>query len=136
MSRGLRNNNPGNIRSSATTYQGEIRPSTDKAFKQFDSMAYGYRAIFMLLYTYQKRYGLDTLRQMITRYAPPEENYTDKYIEAVAEWADIEPDLKIQTTSRHVMVPVVAAISRMENGVSAVMSDVEAGWELFEKSIG
>lgn len=44
--RGLRNNNPGNIRLSSTKYQGEVQPSQDTAFKQFESMAYGYRAIF------------------------------------------------------------------------------------------
>lgn len=135
MSRGIRNNNPGNIRCSATIYQGEKRPSTDKSFKQFCNMAYGYRAMFMLLYTYQKRYGLHTLRQMIARYAPPNENNTDLYIETVATWADVEPDLSIQTTSRDVMVPLVAAMSRMENGVPAVMSDVETDWKLFEDSI-
>lgn len=46
MSRGLKNHNPGNIRQSATKYIGEVRPSQDKSFKQFSSMAYGYRAMF------------------------------------------------------------------------------------------
>ena len=45
MSRGLRNNNPLNIRLSATTvWQGEIRPSQDRSFCQFRTMAYGYPA--------------------------------------------------------------------------------------------
>ena len=44
LPRGLRNNNPGNIRNSSTVWVGEITPSKDKSFKQFKSMAYGYRA--------------------------------------------------------------------------------------------
>ena len=43
--RGLRNNNPGNIRLSRTLWQGEIRPSQDRSFCQFRTMAYGYRAL-------------------------------------------------------------------------------------------
>lgn len=131
MSRGLRNNNPGNIRISGTTYKGEVVPSQDKAFKQFKSIDYGYRAMFMLLHTYQKRYSLNTISDMINRYAPPIENHTDGYIDAVAKWAGVGPTARITTTNRDVMVPVVAAMSRVENGVPAVMADVEAGWKLF-----
>ena len=47
--RGLRNNNPGNIRLSRTVWQGEIRPSRDRSFCQFRTMAYGYRALIKLL---------------------------------------------------------------------------------------
>ena len=135
MSRGRKNNNPGNIRCSVTTYQGEIRPSTDSAFKQFQSMAYGYRAMFMVLYTYQKRHNLNTIRQMISRYAPPVENHTDKYIEAVSAWSGVGADSNISTTCRDSMVPIVAAMSRMENGVPAVLADVKAGWALFESCL-
>ncbi len=51
MSRGLQNCNPGNIRQSKVRYKGEVRPSRDSAFKQFESLAWGYRAIFVLLDT-------------------------------------------------------------------------------------
>lgn len=131
MARGLSNNNPGNIRISGTRYQGEIQPSKDRAFKQFETMAYGYRAMFMLLYTYQKRHGLRTIRQMISRWAPPTENFTENYIRYVAQWSEIGADTRIDTLIESTMVPIVAAMSRMENGVPAVMADVEAGWQLF-----
>lgn len=131
MARGLSNNNPGNIRISDTKYKGEIQPSRDKAFKQFETMAYGYRAMFMLLYTYQKRHGLHTIRQMISRWAPPTENHTENYIRSVAQGAGINADDGIETLTKNTMVPIVAAMSRMENGVPAVMADVEKGWELF-----
>ena len=38
MSRGLDNRNPGNIRRSRTRYKGEVRPSRDAAFKEFESV--------------------------------------------------------------------------------------------------
>lgn len=52
--RGLRNNNPGNIRINNDLFQGEVRPSEDKSFKQFTTMAYGYRAMFKILSNYFK----------------------------------------------------------------------------------
>ena len=134
-SRGLRNNNPGNIRLSGTKYEGEIQPSRDKAFKQFKSMAYGYRAMFMLLYTYQKRHGLRTISQMISRYAPATENSTESYISAVSKDSGVGPDVAITATYKDVMVPIVAAMSRVENGVPAVMADVQEGWQLFIGSV-
>lgn len=135
MSRGLRNNNPGNIRLSGVTYKGEVTPSQDKAFKQFQSMAFGYRAMFVVLYTYQKKHGCDTLRQMINRYAPPCENHTDSYIDSVSKGAHLSADSRITTTNKDIMVPVVAAMSRVENGVPAVMKDVEDGWDMFVKTM-
>lgn len=64
LPRGYRNNNPGNIRINGDLFQGEIRPSKDKSFKQFETMAYGYRSVFRILSNYRKNYGLDTIRKM------------------------------------------------------------------------
>ena len=50
-SRGLRNNNPLNIRHSGEKFQGEIK-GKDKSFKTFSSLPYGYRASFVILGTY------------------------------------------------------------------------------------
>ena len=131
MSRGLRNNNPGNIRRSKVHYRGEIRPSSDAEFKQFETAAYGYRAMFVLLHTYAQKHGCCTLRQMINRYAPPTENFTEGYIRCVANATHLSPDEAISTTDAGVMTAVVAAMSEVENGVSACMEDVWSGWELF-----
>ena len=92
MSRGIANRNPGNIRRSRVRYRGEVRPSRDPDFKQFESMEWGYRAMFVLLDTYRLRYGLDTLRRMISRYAPPEENHTALYIDAVCDMTGVGAD--------------------------------------------
>lgn len=133
MTRGLRNNNPGNIRQSAVVYEGEIRPSQDKSFKQFKSVAYGYRAMFVILDSYKRR-GYRTLRDMLNRYAPPVENYTDKYIDFVCKKAGVLPDNTIETLSATTMIPIISAMSQMENGVPAVYEDVMAGWTLYRMS--
>ena len=131
MSRGLRNNNPGNIRRSKVRYKGEVRPSRDPDFKEFSTMAYGYRAVFVLLDTYRSRYGLATIRQMLNRYAPPTENFTEGYVRFVADYSGVMPDEVVDTRSEKDMIPIVAAMSKIENGVAANIADVERGWELF-----
>ena len=131
MARGLDNRNPGNIRRSKVRYRGEVRPSRDPDFKQFETLTWGYRAIFVLLDTYRIRYGLDTIRGMISRWAPPSENHTDLYIRAVAADTGIDPDEPLDTRDAGMMIPLAAAISRVENGTAADLRDVEAGWKLF-----
>ena len=133
--RGLRNNNPLNIEKTrgGNPWQGEIVPSADSRFAQFKSMAYGYRAAFKLLNNYQRNYGIDTIRKMISRWAPSNENYTHNYVKAVSERSGVPADVRVTTTNRDVMVPIVSAMSFVENGIEARMSDVEAGWELFIK---
>lgn len=131
MARGLANCNPGNIRRSKVRYRGEVSPSRDPAFKQFASAAWGYRAIFVLLDTYRIRYGIDTLAGMIARWAPPAENDTGAYIRTVSWRTGLAPDRKLDTRDRGTMIPVAAAISRVENGVDADPAEVARGWELF-----
>ena len=133
MSRGLSNKNPLNIRKSAVVYKGEV-VSTDNAFKQFLSMAYGYRAAFMCLYTYQFKYGLNTIRKLISRWAPGNENNTSAYINTVSTRSGIPADAIISKEDKTVMSKIVSAMSFVENGVPAIEVDVEAGWELFISS--
>ncbi len=127
--RGLRNNNPGNIRRNSDVFQGE-KTSSDKEFKQFKSMAYGYRAIFKILSNYYRNYKLDTIRKMIGRWAPENENNTKAYIKAVSDYAGIPADDPIYVNDREQMIRIVAGMSKVENGREADMSDVIAGWNL------
>ena len=131
MSRGLRNNNPGNIRLGSVRYKGEMAKSSDSAFRQFESMEWGYRAMFVLLHTYALKHNCHTLRSMINRYAPPIENHTENYIRRVAYATHLSPDEAISTTDKGVMTAVVAAMSEVENGVKADMATIWRGWELF-----
>lgn len=131
MSRGIKNCNPGNIRRSSVRYLGEVTPSRDKEFKQFVSMTYGYRAMFVLLDSYARRYGLRTIRTMLNRYAPPEENFTQGYIRFVANNSGIGADELIDTRSARDMIPIVMAMSEIENGVKPNTDEVGEGWQLF-----
>lgn len=130
--RGYRNNNPCNIRISTDKFQGEIQPSGDKEFKQFETMAYGYRAAFRILRTYINSYKCDTIRKIISRWAPKSENHTENYIRVVSERTGIPADDPVYADNREMMVRIVAAMSFVENGREAEMADVIRGWELLQ----
>ena len=129
LPRGLRNNNPLNIRKNSDVFQGEVNPSRDKEFKQFKTKAHGYRAGFKILSNYYRKYQLVTIRQMIERWAPENENNTEAYIKAVSDYAGISSDENI-SFDREQMIRVVAGMSKVENGKEAVMSDIVAGWNM------
>lgn len=128
MTRGYRNNNPGNIRLTSTMWQGEIK-GDDKAFKKFRSMDYGYRAIFVLLNTYYKN-GFNTIRKIITRYAPSNENKTDAYISTVSRRSGIDPDKQLSLADKDSYIKIVEAISYVENGIVPDMKEIYSGYSL------
>ena len=85
--RGIRNNNPLNIRRSTDRWDGARTEQTDPSFVQFETPAYGYRAAWKVLQSYYTRFCHQsqpfTVRSIISRWAPPNENDTDAYIRSV-----------------------------------------------------
>lgn len=143
MSRGLINNNPGNIKINYDLsgkeitndlFKNEIRPSSDIPFRQFKSMVYGYRAMFKILFTYNKN-GYDTISKAINRWAPPGENPTLSYVISVSESAGINENTKINRHSKEQMTAIVRAMSAFENGAQADVQDVDKGWDMATKGI-
>lgn len=129
----MRNNNPLNIRRTADLWQGLAEKQTDPEFFQFKSVAWGYRAAFVVLRTYRHRYGADTIESIVKRWAPPgDDNDTEFYIRKVAVLTGLDRDETIDDTDPQTMTELVAAMSRVENGVPARMSDVYAGWKLYQ----
>lgn len=128
--RGLKNNNPLNIRISKDVFQGEKIPSSDRVFKQFTSVAYGYRAGFKIICNYCSKYKLRTIRGIISRWAPENENDTLAYVRLVSSYSGIGPDDIIDSKNQEQMISIAAGMSKVENGREAVMSDVVEGWSL------
>ena len=136
--RGYRNNNPCNIRHNGIAYVGEVarEQCTDKSFKQFKSMALGYRAVFMILKVYASRYSLRTVREWINRGAPESDgNYTREYIRQVCDRAGIAPDAPADMADGALMGRIVAAMAFVENGAPANVNDITEGYNmLFKRS--
>jgi hypothetical protein len=116
LPRGIRNDNPGNIDLPAI-WQGSIKGS-DPRFCQFKNMAYGIRAVALLLVHYQTVIKLTTIRGMIDRWAPPVENNTSAYVTAVATACRVDADAPFPLTYANLSA-MVAAIIAHENGTVA-----------------
>ena len=115
--RGIRNNNPLNIRRSKDKWQGQINPSGngnvngngnnsspkgDAEFVQFYTMEYGWRAAFVILCrTYYGKYGLKTIRDIVSRWAPAKENNTEAYIRHVSDYTGISPNKVLGSPQEH-----------------------------------
>lgn len=124
--RGLRNNNPGNIEYQAFNQWSGLEQDkpNDGRFCRFISPEYGIRAMAKILKNYTKREGLpgvgdagiDTVKEIIHRWAPPCENVTSVYVDQVAKVVGVKPDTPINIADRAVMALLIDAIIRHENG--------------------
>lgn len=116
LPRGLRLNNPLNIEKTKPgkeRWVGEI-DSADPRFASFATMSDGVRAGAKLLLNYQRLYGLNTVREIVNRWAPPSENKTDDYARNVAAWMGVTPDQRIDVAAR--LPDLVRAMGRQEQG--------------------
>ena len=122
--RGIRNNNPLNIRRTQTQWKGLRAQQTDAGFAQFETMEYGWRAAFYLLTrTYYHKYRLYTIRGIVSKWAPPVENNTKAYIENVSRLTGIQPDEPLGIPSEQPSRWMLLA---------AAMALQECGWEGFD----
>jgi hypothetical protein len=130
VSRGIRNNNPGNIRI-GINWLGRVVPGKDVSFVEFKTMPYGVRALYIDLINKHKS-GLRTIRDIIYRYAPPSENLTDAYVAAVAQSMKIGASTPFAPTVKNLNA-FAKAIVKHENGKDGEMvtaSDYAAGLAL------
>lgn len=126
--RGIRNNNPGNIRISNSPWKGKISPNTDGAFEQFDTMENGIRALLVILRTYRNKYHLCAVDTIIKRFAPSNENDTVAYIKSVCDHTGFGRFQVLEFTADY-MVPLVKAICRHENGSEYISEDqIDKAW--------
>lgn len=123
MTRGYRNNNPGNIRlNPLIKWEGEIQ-GTDKSFVTFKNMTYGIRALMKLLSNYKKR-GYNTIELILNRYAPANENNTTGYIQNVSIYTGIPKNQNLVLDQMQ-MVKLARAIVKIEIGPDSNLIAVE-----------
>lgn len=131
MTRGERNNNPLNIRRVAgTNWKGEIvAPIEDKQFVQFASLSWGLRAAFCILRTYRDKYQAVCIEDIITRWAPPTENDTRKYICNVCRLTGFGG--KERLTEKD-WPRLVGAMAFIESGLLLSPETINKGYSLFK----
>lgn len=132
--RGIRNNNPLNIRI-GNDWKGERPDSKDKSFEEFTSMEYGIRAGFIILRKYITGYNgltqkFNTIEKMISRWAPSVENNTAAYISQVSKMTGIPATLKISFAQRSFMVAIVDAMIYVECGQHVDKQLIESAYDM------
>ena len=133
--RGIRNNNPGNIKKNNVDWDGLSEEQTDNTFFQFTDPIYGIRALTKILLTYRHKYNLKNVWAIINRYAPPSENDTEAYKNFVTKKTGLNMLEEIDN-SVEAYLPVVKAIILMENGEQPyddeiILQGMNLAWESY-----
>lgn len=127
--RGIRNNNPLNIRI-GNVWLGEVQNPTDPHFEQFVSMEYGVRAACVLLRRYIRHYGRKTVPAIIAAWAPSNENNTTRYIDFVCNHAKLAQEQEIEFADKNTICNIVEAMAIYENGMPISRTTIEKGYNM------
>ena len=126
--RGIRNNNPGNIIKTSSAWAGEVQGG-DSRFKSFATPEHGIAAVGKNLQAYNSK-GINTVRGIIHKWAPPKENDTGAYVNAVAKALGVSADAKVDVKDPVVLAALTEAIIKHENGaVPYSKEQIQAGVE-------
>jgi len=137
LPRGLRNNNPLNIVwNKNNQWVGQSDARTDKVFCEFKEIRHGWRAAFLLLRRYYLRWDIETVRDVIFRWAPTSENNSQAYYERVVELMKINGPVFNQSEDKwnelltgklppwrshpHFYMALAYSMALIENGVSHI----------------
>jgi hypothetical protein len=109
-------NNPFNIRRDDNNkWVGKV-PDNTASFESFDTMEHGIRAGLKLLQNYQGKFGLNTIRAIVYKFAPPIENRTTQYVEEVCRMTGFGPNKGLDLTDKDTLLKLASAIIYMETG--------------------
>ncbi|MEY0958533.1 structural protein [Providencia rettgeri] len=131
--RGIRNNNPGNIRHGSSKWQGLASVQKDDKFCTFINVYYGVRALMKLLQTYGRQKGkpnigcdkIDTVEEIIERWAPSSDNnHTENYIKRVCKETGFERHECLNLHDKSTSIKMAKAIVYVENGQQPYVDDV------------
>lgn len=115
MTRGMRNNNPLNIRFSPKNHWFGLTGS-DGAFCRFDTVENGFRAAFLVIHRYMAVHGLKTVKEIVSRWAPEIDNDTEAYIYFVCKRMNCSMDKVLDFHSGDDMCALVGAMAQIESG--------------------
>ena len=110
---GQRNNNYGNLR---TTDAFEGKTGVNKSYDTYETPEKGMRALARVLDTYSSKHGINTIDQLINRYAPASDNTGgshENYKKFLAQKLGVSPNDPIDVKGRR--AEIMDAIIRFEN---------------------
>ena len=136
--RGVRNNNPLNIRYvRKNNWQGRVEHKVDANFEEFRKMSFGYRAAFMLLHKYIGLYNLHTIYDIVSRWAPTGDgNDVVSYAKQVSQKTQYPLFGNVQWTDYRFMIRMAVAMAEVENGVYMSCVPAAEGYISAAKALG
>lgn len=133
MTRGIRNNNPLNIRHGKSQWVGMSEKQTDKSFVQFKERVYGYRAAFVLIRGYISK-GKDTIGKIIAKWAPSSDgNNTQSYIDYVSHSTGINASHALHWEDKDDLIDIVCSMAHLESGIIENKQLLEEAYEASQK---
>ena len=126
LPRGIRNNNPGNIRRTDIEWEGKVKGG-DSVFEVFSRPWWGIRALAKLLLNYQSKHDLMTPAELISRWAPGHENPTDIYVQHIAQRLGVTAHQAIFVEKYDTAYKLAAAIIEFENGRNPYTWEIQTG---------
>ncbi|KAG0194673.1 hypothetical protein DFQ28_007819 [Apophysomyces sp. BC1034] len=117
---GIRQNNPGNIRYGAGFDEEQ---EGEKGFGAYPTPTAGGKALIKNLSTYYTKHGLNTVRGIVSRWAPDNENNTAAYITAVSGQMGVGPDDALNMTDSGTIRKLATAISKQEGNGAVYNGD-------------
>ncbi|EES7046958.1 transglycosylase [Escherichia coli] len=130
--RNYRNNNLGNLvfanQEGATLESPNAKG--EQRFARFNTPEEGIRALANQVSSYYNGTSaaagyqkLQTVSSIISKWAPPNENNTNQYIDNVSKYLGVSPNEKIDVSNPEVMTQLVRAIATKEGGNPAVNNE-------------
>ncbi len=111
--RGIRNNNPGNIRWDGRTQWRGMVGLDEGRYVIFEAPVWGLSAMVSALRAGLSHDQQNTIRGIVTEWAPPLENDTESYIRSVSAQTGLPPD---QALAEDAIPALLQAIVKHENG--------------------
>lgn len=93
-------------------------------------MEYGIRAAFVILRRYIRRYGINTIADIVARWAPSSENNTSAYVKKVVQLTGIPSHVIIKFEDKTTMCTLVDAMIQVECGQSVPLSKIQKGYDI------
>ena len=113
-------NNIFNIRAGKAQWLGMT--GTRRGFVEFDTREHGIRAWLVLMRNYRRQYGCKTVRQIVSRFAPPSENETEQYIKFCAEGVMLDADCVLTAVIDYAFLGKYMA--RMETNTAVTAEEI------------
>ena len=139
LPRGLRLNNPCCLTHGVSQWQGKSVDQPDPKFVKFDTLAYGYRAALKLLNRYHYWYKLQTVHEIMHRFAPTyDNNNTQLYIDVICKFVCVEQHevLPAPPDDQVLWSKFMTIITKVEQGIGFEEVDQEAIAEGYQLAFG